>query len=42
MASAAAPVTVAAVGDADFVPSAAVIRLRWWMTTKGVARSRRF
>jgi hypothetical protein len=42
MASAAAPATVSTVGDADFVPSAALIRLRWWMTTKGVARDRHF
>jgi hypothetical protein len=38
MASTAAPATVQVAGDADFVPSAALIRLRGWMTTKGIAR----
>jgi hypothetical protein len=41
MASTGAPATVQGAGDADFVPSAALMRLRWWMTTKGITRSRR-
>jgi hypothetical protein len=40
MARTAAPATGQGAGEADFVPSAAVIRLRWWMTTKGIRRSR--
>ena len=40
MARTAAAATGQGADEADFVPWAALIRLRWWMTTKGITRSR--
>jgi hypothetical protein len=34
MAANTAPTAAQAAGNADFVPTAALTRLRWWMTTK--------
>jgi hypothetical protein len=34
MAAHTAPASAQAAGNADFVPTAALTRLRWWMTTK--------